>query len=529
MNQTKEVDFLIIGSGFGGSVSAMRLAQKGYSVLVLEQGKRWGAGDFPQTNWNVKKYLWAPLFRCFGIQAITLLKGVMVLHGNGVGGGSLVYANTLITPKPEVFKDPAWPSGKDWEKELAPFYDESRRMLGVCTNPFLEAGDEAIRYLGEKLGVPQTFHPTEVGVFFGEPEVEVEDPYFGGAGPRRVGCILCGGCMVGCRYNSKNTLDKNYLYFAEKWGAGILPERTVTKISPTQGGYWVEAVPTTKIFHKKSDRYFAKNVIVAAGVLGSVKLLLTNKEKYKTLPNVSGVLGKHFRTNGESLLGFTTFDKGHDFSKGIAIGSGIQPDELTMIEGVRYPEGSDAMKLLGVPLTGPGNWFTRPIKFVGNLIRHLPRVLSIYFAKGWAKRSLILLVMQFVDYQGQLKLGRNLLGRLVLRGIPGEKPIPSYIPVANKSGEILAKKYNGLAQNIFSEVVLGTPATAHILGGCVMGSSSREGVLGPNHEVFNYPGLYVCDGSVFPCNLGVNPSLTITAIAERFASQFPIKIPREEY
>ena len=514
-------DFVIVGSGFGGSVAAMRLTQKGYRVAVLEAGKRWKTTDFPRTNWNFRKYFWAPLLRCFGPQRITLLKGVMVLRGAGVGGGSLIYANTLMRPLPEVFRQNAWPAGEDWEKELAPHYDEAERMLGVTRNLSMGESDEALRALGERMGIGDTFFPTDVGVYFGEPGKLAPDPYFSGEGPERSGCTLCGGCMVGCRHNAKNTLDKNYLFFAEKWGARVFPETTVTRLSRSNGGYSIETTRTTSLWRRSGPRFRARKVILAAGVLGTVEILFQNKERFQTLPGVSDRLGEMVRTNGESLLGATSFEAHRDFSRGVAIGSAIHPDPDTKIEAVRYPSGSGAMRMLAVPLTPDGSRLGRPLKMLGVLFRRLHRFIRLWTVGDWAKSSIILLVMQSVDRQIRLRLGKSILGGFCIRGAATDKPIPSYLPAAQKAAGMLAEDIGGEAQNVFSEVVFGTPATAHILGGCCIADSAEHGVVDLNHEVFGYPGLYVCDGSVIPVNLAVNPSLTITALAERFASRLP--------
>ena len=518
-------DFLIIGSGFGGSVCAMRLSQKGYRVAVLESGKRWSAQDFPKTNWNIRRYFWIPLLRCFGIQRISLLKGVMVLHGSGVGGGSLVYANTLMKPPSRVLQDPAWPPGADWEKELDPYYELARRMLGVTTNPALEEGEQVLRRIGERMGVAESFHPTEVGVYFGEPGEPVADPYFSGKGPERRGCILCGGCMTGCRHGAKNSLDMNYLYFAEKWGARIFPETSATRIRPAPEGYTVETIRSTSWLRSAGAAFHASRVILAAGVLGTVELLLKNRDRYGTLPNVSQALGEQVRTNGESLLGATSFEAHRDLSRGIAIGAAIHPDGNTKIESVRYAAGSGAMRLLGVPLTENGTRITRPLKMLGRIFRRSGRLLRLMLVRDWARSSLILLVMQTLDRQMRFRLGRSILSgfRESLQGAPTDKPVPSYLPIAQKANQILAEEIHGEPQNVISEVLLATPATAHVLGGCRMGETAREGVIDKQHEVFGHPGLYVCDGSVIPVNLGVNPSLSITALAERFCAAFPAK------
>jgi cholesterol oxidase len=513
-------DFIIVGSGFGGSVSAMRLAQKGYRVAVVEAGKRWAGSDFPKTNWNAAKYLWAPKLRCFGIQNITLLKGVMVLHGSGVGGGSLVYANTLMRPLPSVFDDPAWSGAVRWQDELAPHYETARRMLGVTENRALMEGERTLERVAARMGSSDSFHATEVGVFFGKPGVSVPDPYFDGAGPERTGCTLCGGCMVGCRFGAKNTLDKNYLFFAETWGTRVFEELKVTRLVPAHGGYEVETERSTALFSPAGPRLRGKYVIVAAGVLGTVELLLRNRDQFGTLPALSARLGDFVRTNGESLLGATSFDAHRELSRGIAIGAAFHPNSLTKIESVRYPSGSGAMRLLAVPLTPDGNAFTRPLKMLWRMLARLPRMLRLWKVSDWARSTVILLVMQSVDQHLRLRLGRSLLGRS-LKDTATDQPVPSYLPIAQRAAEILAEELDGEPQNVISEVLLRTPATAHILGGCCIGHSAESGVIDEQHQVFGYPGLYVCDGSVVPGNLAVNPSLTISALAERFASFFP--------
>ena len=513
-------DFVVVGSGFGGSVAAMRLAQKGYRVAVLEAGKRWRHTDFPRTNWNAFKYFWAPKLRCFGIQNITLLKGVMVLHGAGVGGGSLVYANTLMRPHDEVFADPSWGDAVAWRSELEPHFATARRMLGVTTNPALEEGEETLRRVSTRMGAGATFHATEVGVYFGQAGVTVPDPYFSGAGPERTGCVLCGGCMVGCRFRAKNTLDQNYLYFAERFGARVFPETKAVRIVPGPDGYEVETQRTTAWFGAGRQRFRAARVVLAAGVLGTVELLLKNRDEYGTLPNVSAALGQFVRTNGESLLGATSFEAHRDLARGIAIGAAFHPNSLTKIENVRYSPGSGAMRLLGVPLTPDGSAFTRPLKLFWRILRRLPQTLRLWAVMDWARSTVILLVMQTLNQHLRLRLGRSLFGKRRLEGQPTDKPVPSYLPIAQAAAEILAEELHGEAQNVISEVLLRTPATAHILGGCGIAASPASGVIDARHEVFGHPGLYVCDGSVIPGNLGVNPSLTITALAERFAAGF---------
>lgn len=526
---TPEFDFVIIGSGFGGSVSGMRLAQKGYSVLILEEGKRFKDKDFAVTNWNARKYFWAPLFKCFGIQRISLFPNIMILSGAGVGGGSLVYANTLLKPSDEFFKASQWNELADWKKELEPHYETARKMLGVTPNRVMFDADRAIKDVAREMGREDTFHMADVGVYFGEPKKTVRDPYFGGAGPDRTGCHQCGGCMVGCRHGAKNTLEKNYLYFAEKFGARIVSESRVTDIKPlSHGGYEVFTEKSTAWFMKERTSYRAKQVIVAAGVIGTQKLLFKCKEVTKSLPKISNRLGFEVRTNGEALLGVSELkSKKKDFSKGIAISSGFYPDPQTHIEGVRYSAGSSAMRFLAMPMASDDRPGIRILKSLGVLLSKPMTTIRWFFNPRWAQSTLILLFMQSRDTKIRFALRRNKLSTL-----PDDSPeyqIPSYFPVANQAAEVMAKQIGGYPQNVANEVLFGIPSTAHILGGCAMGANPQHGVVDKNHEVFNYSGLYVCDGSIIPANLGVNPSLTISALAERFASLWPVKTSPEEY
>lgn len=516
----RKFDFIIIGSGFGGSVSAMRLSQKGYKVLLLEKGRKYTAKDFPKTNWNLKKFIWAPFFRLFGIQQITLLNKIMILHGAGLGGGSLVYANTLMQPQDNIFEKNHWP-----EKFLANYnlhYQTARKMLGVTTNKFLSAADEQIKSLGQKLNVAQTFHLTEVGVYFGD-DVKPKDPYFSGQGPLRETCTACGACMIGCRVGAKNTLDKNYLFFAEKWGCEIKAETLAEKITPLSSGGYSVTTKNSLAWWLESETIYADKVILSAGVLGTLKILFANKYKYKTLSLISDCLGEGVRTNGESLCGATAVSDNIDYSKGIAIGSAIQTDATTKIEPVRYPAGSDLMRLLAVPLTNDGSWFTRPFKLLYNIIKNLFSFSRVYLAKDWAKQTIILLVMQSIEEKILIKYRRSLF-TFFRRGLycdDKDNTIKSYIPIAQTASKQLGEIINGIPQNVISEVLLGVPATAHILGGCLFGHSAETAVLSNSHEVFGYKDLYVTDGSTIPANLGVNPSLTITAMTESFCSQFP--------
>jgi len=535
MTDTIHYDVLVIGSGFGGAVTAMRLAQKGYNVGILEMGKDYSKNDYPKSNWDLKKYLWAPFIRCFGIQKITLLNKVMVLHGTGVGGGSLVYANTLLKPDDGIFQSP-WPASTNWVQELKEPYELASKMLGSTLNPYLCENEEQIRLLGKELGCEDTFKPTTVGIYFGEGTKRgetVSDPYFNGAGPDRSECTLCGACMIGCPHGAKNTLDKNYLYFAKKWGAKIHAELKARRIIPKpDGGYYVETNSSTSWFNKRGPKFSADKVIASAGVMGTMELLLESKYVHKTLPALSGKLGAVVRTNGESLLGSVRYKNLGEMDKGIAIGAQIKPDPHTKIEGVKFPSGSDFFKILAVPLTGEGNVITRPLKLLFNLIYSLPKYLRILFHKDWAANGVILLVMQSLETRMQLKLGRSpftLFRKALVGDFKGNEPPPSYIPVAQDSAEIVSKNMEGMPLNILSEAGLGIPATAHILGGAIMSDSFEDGVVDVNHQVYGYPGLYVMDASVIPSNLAVNPSLTITALAERMASKFDTKCSNEEY
>ncbi|MBP9709200.1 MAG: GMC family oxidoreductase [Oligoflexales bacterium] len=521
-------DFVIIGSGFGGSISAMRLAEKGYSVAIIEKGKRWHSKDFPTSNWYVRRFFWMPLLRCFGPQAMTLLKGVLVLHGVGVGGGSLVYANTLLRPKADIFKRAAWPQEINWSDELESCYAQAEKMLGATKNPFLGRSEKHLEQLAKDLNVEESFHATQVAVFFGEAGKEVADPYFDGKGPARSGCTLCGGCMVGCRYNAKNTLDKNYLYFAEKLGAKVFAERRVERIIPHfngQRGYVLETKSSTQFWGQRQETFTADNVIFAAGALGTTELLLRNRDVYKTLPKLSPTLGQQVRTNGESLLGVTSFDRSADFSKGIAIGAGFNFDANTKIEPVRYARGSGVMSLLAVPLTGPGSLFMRPLKLLLNVVFGFRMFIRTRFGGDWAARSIILLVMQTIEEQMKLTIKRspwNFFRRRLASELGPQRP-PSYMPIAQETAQRMAEKINGAPQNSINEVLLGIPSTAHILGGVPMGTHDKNSVVNTDHQIHNYPGLFVSDGSIIPGNLGVNPSLTISALTERFCRQFQTK------
>ncbi len=529
--QAGAFDFVVIGSGFGGSVSAMRLSEKGYRVLVLERGKRYRPQDFPKTNWNIFKFLWLPAARCFGIMGLNFLDDILILNGSGVGGGSLVYASTHIEPSDHFYQDVEWSALADWKAELAPHFATANRMLGVTRNPHFGLADEILYDIAVEMGREATFAPTPVAIFFGEPEQTVPDPYFGGEGPDRTGCNFCGGCMVGCRHDAKNTLDKNYLYFAEKYGAEIRPECQVVDIRPLPLGqadgarYEVVYERTTDWLRKRRFAVRAQNVVVAAGVLGTVDLLLRCRDETRSLPLLSEHVGKLVRSNSEALMGVTAREENGDFSEGIAITSHFWVDEVTSVEPVRYPRGSSLMRHLAVPLVDlEGGAWTRLWRFVRYGLQRPYDLLKVRFLPDWARDSTIVLVMQTLENRMHLKRGRSIwtLGR---HGLVSERdatlPIPAVVEAGRAVVERFAARINGIPQSTINEVLLNTPSTAHILGGCGIGASDEHGVVNVNHEVFNYPGLYVADGSVIPANLGVNPSLTITAMAERAMSKIP--------
>lgn len=527
-------DYVIIGSGFGGSVSAMRLAEKGYSVLVLERGKRFRDQDYPKTNWDIFRYLWAPALRCFGILQLSLFKGFFVFHSSGVGGGSLVYAGVLMQPDETFFSSPTWSHLADWKEVLRPHYATARRMLGVARNPQLTPADEALRRVAVSLGQGDTFRPTEVGVFFNENGEEVPDPYFGGEGPPRKGCNFCGGCMVGCRYNSKNTLVKNYLYFAEKWGAQIQGESLVKDIRPLPANqpdgarYEVFYVPTTSWLAKPTREVRTRNVILSAGVLGTLGLLLRCRDVTRSLPKLSPRLGETVRTNSEAFLGAFTLKETADHSKGLAITSVFRADETTQVEPVRFPDGSSLIyRLVAAPfLTPHGGFFQRLAQILLEIFRHPVEFINAKFLPGLTRRGTALMVMQTENNQMRLLLGRSIF-TLFRRSLVAEHDPEHTCPVNTELGREIARRYareiGGKPVGTLLETLVNVPMTAHMLGGCIFGRDENEGVVDLNCEVFNYPGLFVIDGSIVPANPGINPSLTITALAEYAMSRIPEK------
>lgn len=530
-------DFVIVGSGFGGSVSALRLAEKGYRVLVLEQGRRFADADFPRTNWHIWNYLWLPALRLHGFMQLTFLKEAMVLHGCGVGGGSLVYANVLMEPDAELFEDPEWQRLADWHAVLRPHYATARRMLGVTLTPKLARADEILREVAESYGLGETFRPTEVGVFFGEPGVERPDPYFGGEGPPRAGCQFCGGCMVGCRHNAKNTLVKNYLFLAERRGAQIRPESRVTgiyldRLDSGERRFVVEYRRSTRTWARR-EAVAAGQVIVAAGTLGTLDLLFRCREEIRSLLSLSPRLGEQVRTNSEALLGAGARGVTIDFSEGIAISADARVDAVTHVQPVRYPKGSSFMRLLAGPLIEARHqpFWKRLGKATLAILRHPLDFLRSLVGGRWAERTTILLVMQRVENFMNLRWRRPKVF-LLPKGMRAERdptrPVPGEIPLAHRVVRDFADRVDGVPMGNFPETLFDMAATAHLTGGCPMGLSADEGVVDPECRVHNYPGLYVIDGTVLPANPGINPSLTITALAEYAMSHIPDKAKASE-
>jgi len=521
---TFDHDFVVIGSGFGGAVAALRLSEKGYRVAVLEKGKRWSPAEYPKSNWNVRRSLWMPALKLQGIMQMTLLEHVLVLHGVGVGGGSLVYANTLVVPAEGVLRDERWPAGTDWKETLAPHYATARRMLGAVTAPEIFAGDELLReVVEEETGRGATFRRHEVGVFFGEPDVRVPDPYFGGQGPERAGCTSCGACMTGCKHDAKNTLDRNYLHLAERLGCEIHPETLVTDVRPAEGGgYEVHARRSTAWFSRRPRIYRARNVVFAAGALGTVRLLLSCRER-GSLPGLSEQVGSFVRTNSEALVGALARDERIDFSKGIAITSGIDADEHTHMEIVRYGRGQNMMGATVTHLTADRPPWPRWLRWLGGLVRHPVRYARAHSARNWAARTMIVLVMQPLESFLRLRLGRRLGFRALRSTIQGGPRPPTFIPIANRVAERLAEKVDGTPGSLLLEVLGNRSSTAHILGGAVIAADPSRGVCDGRGRVFGHQGLFVTDGSAVPANLGVNPALTITALAEHVMAGVPAK------
>jgi cholesterol oxidase len=520
-----DYDVVVIGSGFGGSVAALRLTEKGYRVAVLEAGRRFADDEFAETSWDLRRFLWAPRMGCFGIQRIHLLRNVLILAGAGVGGGSLVYANTLYRPMGPFYSDPQWAHIADWEGELAPHFDQASRMLGVVTNPTTTPSDAVIKQVAEDMGVGETYHRTPVGVYFGKPGETVADPYFGGAGPARTGCIECGACMTGCRVGAKNTLTKNYLHLAESGGAEVRPLTTVTRLRHGTDGRWrVQAERTGALLDKGARVFTADHVVLAAGTWGTQNLLHRARER-GDLARLSPKLGQLTRTNSEAIIGAQAFGvrPDRDFSTGVAITSSFHPDADTHIEPVRYGKGSNAMGLLQTLPTKGGQKISRWRQWLRMAARRPLLTLRLLSVRSWSERTVILLVMQSLDNSLTTRLRRGLFGRRGLTSQQGHgSPNPTWIPAGEQARERVAEKIDGIAGGPWSEL-LDIPLTAHFIGGCPIAEDAEHGVIDPYHRAFGYPTLSIVDGSAITANLGVNPSLTITAQAERAFSMWPNK------
>lgn len=529
-------DYLIIGSGFGGSVAACRLSEKGYRVAVIEQGKRFRTEDFARSTWELRKYLWMPSLGCHGIFAMSVMKDLVVFHGAGVGGGSLVYANTHLEPPESFYQDPKWADLCDWKAELAPHYREAKRMLGSVEPPEFYESDEALRDVLTDMGTGHTFKKHTVGVYFGPPGSPpgtlggqpASDPYFGGQGPARTSCTTCGACMVGCRVGAKNTLDKNYLYFAEQRGTQVLAETRVVAVRPLgaadgSDGYEVETECSTSLGGQPRQRLTAKNVIFSAGVMGTVKLLFQCRDSGQ-LPKISAQLGKYVRTNSESITAVVA--RGRDLSRGVAISSGGHTPDGTHVEIYRYGKNADSMGLLGTVHTSGGK-LPRQLYFLAAVARHpLQALRNAVWPFGWSKSMAGVLAMQAVDNSMELTYKRRWywpFGKSMSSDWGDRPKPPTFLPQAHEVTERLAKRLDAEPGSVTPEVLLDTTTTAHILGGCAMGKGAEDGVIDKDCRVFGYQGLYVIDGSMIGANLGVNPSLTITAMAERAMAQIPAR------
>jgi len=521
--QAKQYDYVIVGSGFGGSVSALRLTEKGYRVLMLEKGSELTAKDFPETNWDLKRWLWAPLFGFRGLFQMRPFAHVQVLAGAGVGGGSLTYANTLPIPKHGFYASPAWAHLADWQSELAPHYQTARRMLGAAPTDFLTPADALLKELASDLGTPEAFEKPHVAVFMGQPGKTVPDPYFGGEGPERTGCIKCGSCMTGCRFGAKNTLDKNYLYFARKHGLELRADTEVVHVAPRpEGGYRLRALEGRTWFGRTSIEIDAKNVVFSGGALGTNSLLLGLKQDETALPKLSEQVGHRVRTNSESLICVTVPGTREDHAKGIAINSLFQTDEHSHLEMVRYGTGSGFFRtIVTAPHVAGRTGFLMIFRMLLALILHPLLALRALFVSDWAKTTMILLYMRSTE--GTLRFVRNKLGVMATEVEKGERPSAA-MPEATELALRIASKSGGIARSTFYEQIFNVPTTAHILGGCCMGDSPDSGVIDHQHRVFGYQGLYIIDGSAISANVGVNPSLTICALAERAMTFIPAKV-----
>ena len=524
---TRDFDVVVIGSGFGGSVAALRLTEKNYKVAILEAGKRFNDKDFPKTSWRLRKFLFMPRLGLNGIQRIHVLPDVLVLAGAGVGGGSLVYANTLYKPPASYFEDKQWRDITNWDQELSPWYDQASRMLGVAQNPYFSASDKAMKQVADQMGVGHTFKLAPLGVYFGDGVgVKSKDPFFGGVGPDRSGCLQCGACMTGCRHNAKNTLPKNYLGLAESAGAKVFPEHTVTKVEQLADGSWVVTARKSSAWFGKKRKFTAANVVIAAGTYNTQKLLHKMKST-GVLPKISDYLGKLSRTNSEALTGSIMPKGGTDFSKGSAITSSFFPDDHTHVEPVRYGKGSNFMGLLQTVMTDGEKIRDRRKQWLRQVVTKPSLLLKILDVRQWSERTVVALIMQNVDSAISVSSKRGLFGFRLTSKNDSLTPNATYIPAANEVARRVAENNGGIAGGHIGDLV-NAPFTAHFVGGCVIGESIQTGVIDPYHRVYNYPTLHIVDGASVTANLGVNPSLTITAQAERAFSMWPNKGEKDE-
>jgi cholesterol oxidase len=533
-NNQFDFDFIVIGSGFGGSVSAHRLVEKGYRVAVMEMGRRWTPDNLPRTSWSIHRYFWRPRLGLRGFFNMRFFRHATIFHGCAMGGGSITYASTLLAPSEKVWEAGSWTGLADWNTEMPKHYETAVRMLGVTENRILGPADHLLKKAAEVTGAGRTFYCTKVGIFQpaeGEPGNQTfPDPFFGGEGPARTTCIACGGCMMGCRYGAKNTLDLGYLYLAEKHGARLFPETRVVDVKPLHSasdgsiGYEVGTVKSTAYFRHQRRRFTCRGVIFSASSLGTMELLFHLREK-GSLPAISSQLGQHVRTNSESLIGARTPGYSQDLSQGIAIGSGVYIDEHTHIEAVRYPSGSDAMGFLTTILTdgrpGPRRIALWLKNILVSLFRHPFKTVRVLQPLGWAREFVILLCMQALDGEIEMRWQRPWFWPFRKFLVSCGEKVPTYIPKANEFAQKFAQLTGGFAMSMLPEILFDVPGTAHCIGGCVIADSSCHGVVDSRHRVFHYKNMYICDGSVVAANLGVNPSLTITALAERAMSFIP--------
>jgi cholesterol oxidase len=517
-------DWIIVGSGFGGSVSGLRLVEKGYRVLMLEKGRRLSGDDMPKSNWDLRRWLWAPSLGWRGLFKMTFFRHLTVFSGVGVGGGSLVYANTLPIPKEAFFTTGSWAGLRDWQQELQPFYKLARHMLGATPYPGETLGDRVLKEVAKDLGREDGLEACHVAVYFGRPEVTVPDPYFGGEGPARTGCHHCGGCMIGCRTGAKNTLDKNYLWLAERRGLKILPDTLVTAVRRGRAPGVAEGFRVDAEVEGKKTTFTADRVVLSGGVLGTVALLLAMRDDPDGLPMLSPRVGDGVRTNSESLIGVVT-PRDVDLSNGVAITSILHTDAHSHVEPVRYPKGSGAFRLLVLPHAGGPNALVRLARAAGVALRSPLRFLRVLTVPDFARSSQILLYMRSLE--GTMSLKRSKAAwhtdGMTTAIAPGAEAPTAFIPEANDIAARYAEKLGGIAESLFTETLAGIPSTAHVLGGACIGRTAEEGVINERHEVHGIPGLYVCDGSAMSANPGVNPSLSITAMSELAMSRIPAK------